>query len=114
MTHEEETALEIKIEAVRAEIKLRFDAHDKAEELYHKEIDRRLDNLNHANERLDTVQTRTVSAEVYSVQHKVVVDQINSLQTFKDNQQGRQIIIPFAISFLTSVIFIIINYFLNH
>jgi len=110
MTNEE---LNLKIEALRDEIRLRSEAHEKEEALYRVNIDKHLVNVNHANERIDNFQSKSVLNDVYTVQHKVVTDQIKDLQTFKDNQQGRQVIIPIAVSFIISGIFLLLNYFLS-
>ena len=124
MTHEEETAMEIKVEAVRAEIKLRIEALERllderekasvrALQLQAEEYHRRLDALNHENERILNVQNSCVPSDVYQVQHKVLSDQVCALQSFKDNQQGRQVFIPIVISFVISLTFLLLNYFLS-
>lgn len=100
---------EERITAIEVEIKIR----EKEEERYRKEVERRLDILNHADQRADEMSKRTVSAEVYAVQHKTVTDDVKSLLQYRDNQQGRQVIIPFAISALVSVLGILLSHYLG-
>jgi len=114
MTIEERIkALEIEILALERLLNEREKGNTKALNLQAEEYHRRLDALNHENERILNIQNSCVANNVYAVQHKVVTDDIKELQAFKDNQQGRQVIVPVVISFVMGLITVGIAYLLR-
>jgi hypothetical protein len=81
------------------------------------ETDRRLDSLNHENARIKELQSACVGSGVYEIEHNHLTDDIGILKSYMNNQQGRQVVwsvvLPLGVSFIISLVFVLINYFLN-
>jgi hypothetical protein len=101
-------------ELSKAELK----ARDVALELQEKETDRRLTNLNHENERVSQWRTDCVPKVAYDIQHKALSDKVEITTNWMNGQIGRQTIVsvmlPLGVSFVVSLLFLLLNYFLSH
>jgi hypothetical protein len=84
-------------------------ASEKAVILQTAEIARRLEGLNHENERLAMFQRTTVNKDVYEARHNALAKEVADLRDFKNNSQGKYTVIAAVVSAGISVLFLIIQ-----
>ena len=94
----------------------RFESLDVALKLQAKEYERRLLDLNGEAARIRDIQLSSVPRETYQIKHEKLESEVKELRQWKDNQQGKSavysIILPLVISFLTGIMFFLLNHFL--
>ena len=104
---------EIKIKALEKLMYAELKARDTALQLQADKNETHFQNLNHENDRIRQIQNTCVSNDVYTIRHEVFEKRIKAVEEFMSNQQGRQVIIPVVISFVTALAIVAINYLLT-
>jgi len=111
------TGLKISLTRLRAEFDAFKEASKETRIHLEKETERRLEILNNKTEWVDKQQaemkTGFLTRAEYNAEHKAVCQRITSLETYRDKALGRNSIISASIAGVTSLLFILINYFLT-
>lgn len=87
----------------------RFEDLNRALKLQAKEYERRLNELNHENERILAAQNKAVSFERYEVEHRFIIEKLNILQEMGSKQRGEAIGVKSTLFYVISVLALLIS-----